>query len=93
MKIETGKTGQILPEPAWDAVLRARQSQIDENARRRNATVLEVQARLERAVQLGLIDQTSALSATGIAPVIETILHKKIGPDHQTLLRHCMTCF
>ena len=81
LKIETGKTGQILPEPAWDAVLRARQSQIDENARRRNATVLEVQARLERAVQLGLIDQTSALSATGIASVVESILHKTIGPD------------
>ncbi len=83
--IETDKTGQILTEPAFDTVLRARRSQEAENARRRNATVVDVQARLERAVQLGLIDQSSAFSATGIAPVIQNILHKKIGPDHQTL--------
>lgn len=91
VQLETGLTGQILPGPAWDAVLRARQSQIDENARRRNATVLEVQARLETAVQLGLIDQSTALSATGIASVVENILHKQIGPDHQTLHDLCLT--
>jgi hypothetical protein len=47
--------------------------------------------RLEKAVQLGLIDESSAFCATGIAPVIANILHKKIGPDHQTLHDLCLT--
>jgi hypothetical protein len=85
LQLETVETGQILTKPAFDAVLRARQSQKAENARRRNATVVDAQARLEKAVQLGLIDESSAFCATGIAPVIANILHKKIGPDHQTL--------
>ncbi len=64
--------------PAFDDVLRARKTKVEENARRRSKTIEDVEARLERAVQLGLIDKTASFE---LNQEISKIVHMKIGNE------------
>ena len=64
--------------PAFDDVLRARKTKVEENARRRSKTIEDVEARLERAVRLGLIDKTAAFD---LKQEISKIVHMKIGNE------------
>jgi hypothetical protein len=73
--------------PAFDDVLRARQTKIEENARRRSETIEDVEVRLAKAVELGLIEQTVAFDEGGLNREISRILHMKIkiGNEEKTL--------
>ena len=68
-----------------DAVLRARRAQVEENARRRSKTVQDVEARLVKAVELGLIDKTAAFDEDGLFREISKILDMKIADENKTL--------
>jgi hypothetical protein len=68
-----------------DAVLRARRAQVEENDRKRSKTVEDIEARLVRAVELGLINRTAAFEEDGLVQEISKILDMKIANENKTL--------
>jgi hypothetical protein len=60
-------------------VLRARRNQVQENARRRSKTIQNIEARLVKAVELGLIcNKTAAFNEEGLMQETSRILDMKI---------------
>ncbi len=79
------ESDSIIVDPSFDAVLRARRAQVSENARRRAKTVRDVEARLVKAVELGLIEKTAAFDADGLFQELSKVLDMKIGTEGKTL--------
>jgi hypothetical protein len=79
------ESDSIIVDPSFDAVLRARRAQVSENARRRAKTVRDVEARLVKAVKLGLIEKTAAFDADGLFQELSKVLDMKIGTEGKTL--------
>ncbi len=79
------ESDSVKANPDYDAVLRARRAQVEENARRRSKTIQDVEARLFKAVELGLIDKTAAFDEEGLVREITRILDMNIGNEEKII--------